>query len=169
MLELSDRFERPEPISVMQEKARQILSLCNNMGEGWLLTAEMLDLIDHGAPNIICTQPFACLPNHVVGKAVIKELRRLHPESNIVAVDYDPGASEVNQLNRIKLMISVAKENMRAGKGFVMEPIATIRRDSVTSRMKPHHLTSDAEVERVARRLGRGLHWKRASKGDGEE
>lgn len=169
MLEKSDRFERPEPISVMQDKARQILSLCNNMGEGWLLTAEMLDLIDHGAPNIICTQPFACLPNHVVGKAVIKELRRLHPESNIVAVDYDPGASEVNQLNRIKLMISVAKENMRAGKGFVMEPIATIRRDSVTSRMKPHHLTSDAEVERVAHRLSRGLHWKRASKSDVEE
>lgn len=168
MLEKSDRFERPEPISVMQDKARQILSLCNNMGEGWLLTAEMLDLIDHGAPNIICTQPFACLPNHVVGKAVIKELRRLHPESNIVAVDYDPGASEVNQLNRIKLMISVAKENMRAGKGFVMEPIATIRRDSVTSRMKPHHLTSDAEVERVTHRLSRGLHWKRASKHDGE-
>ena len=168
MLEKSDRFERPEPISVMQDKARQILSLCNNMGEGWLLTAEMLDLIDHGAPNIICTQPFACLPNHVVGKAVIKELRRLHPESNIVAVDYDPGASEVNQLNRIKLMISVAKENMRAGKGFVMEPIATIRRDSVTSRMKPHHLTSDAEVERVAHRLSRGLHWKHASKSDGE-
>ena len=169
MLERSDRFERSEPIAVMQEKARQILSLCNNMGEGWLLTAEMLDLIDHGAPNIICTQPFACLPNHVVGKAVIKELRRQHPESNIVAVDYDPGASEVNQLNRIKLMISVAKENMRAGKGFVMEPIATIRRDSVTSRMKPHHLTSDAEVERVTRRLSRGLHWKRASKGDAEE
>ena len=169
MLEKSVRFERPEPISVMQDKARQILSLCNNMGEGWLLTAEMLDLIDHGAPNIICTQPFACLPNHVVGKAVIKELRRLHPESNIVAVDYDPGASEVNQLNRIKLMISVAKENVRAGKGFVMEPIATIRRDSVTSRMKPHHLTSDAEVERVAHRLSRGLHWKRASKSDGEE
>ena len=169
MLERSDRFERPEPIAVMQEKAHKILSLCNNMGEGWLLTAEMLDLIDHGAPNIICTQPFACLPNHVVGKAVIKELRRQHPESNIVAVDYDPGASEVNQLNRIKLMISVAKENMRAGKGFVMEPIATIRRDSVTSRMKPHHLTSDAEVERVTRRLSRGLHWKRASKGDGEE
>lgn len=168
MLERSDRFERPEPISVMQDEARQVLSLCNNMGEGWLLTAEMLDLIDHGAPNIICTQPFACLPNHVVGKAVIKELRRLHPESNIVAVDYDPGASEVNQLNRIKLMISVAKENMRAGKGFVMEPIATIRRDSVTSRMKPHHLTSDAEVERVAHRLSRGLHWKRASKSDGE-
>ena len=169
LLERSVRFERPEPISVMADKASQVLSLCNNMGEGWLLTAEMLDLIDHGAPNIICTQPFACLPNHVVGKAVIKELRRQHPESNIVAVDYDPGASEVNQLNRIKLMISVAKENMRAGKGFVMEPIATIRRDSVTSRMKPHHLTSDAEVERVAHRLSRGLHWRRASRGDTEE
>ena len=169
LLERSERFERPEPISVMADKASQVLSLCNNMGEGWLLTAEMLDLIDHGAPNIICTQPFACLPNHVVGKAVIKELRRQHPESNIVAVDYDPGASEVNQLNRIKLMISVAKENLRAGRGFVMEPIATVRRDAVTSRMKPHHLTSDAEVERVSRRLSRGLHWKRASKGDGEE
>ena len=161
LLEKSERFERPEPISVMAEKASTVLSLCNNMGEGWLLTAEMLDLIDHGAPNIICTQPFACLPNHVVGKAVIKELRRQHPESNIVAVDYDPGASEVNQLNRIKLMISVAKENMRAGKGFVMEPIALERRDSVTSRLKPHHLTSEAEVEATAKRLSRGLRRKR--------
>ena len=82
------------------------------MGEGWLLTAEMIELIKTGAPNIVCTQPFACLPNHVVGKSVIKELRRRFPESNIVAVDYDPGASEVNQLNRIKLMISVAKANL---------------------------------------------------------
>ena len=96
----------------MADKARTVLSVCNNMGEGWLLTAEMLDLIDHGAPNIICTQPFACLPNHVVGKATIKEIRRQHPKSNIVAVDYDPGASEVNQLNRIKLMIAVAKANL---------------------------------------------------------
>ena len=82
------------------------------MGEGWLLTAEMVELIKTGAPNVVCTQPFACLPNHVVGKAVIKELRRRYAESNIVAVDYDPGASEVNQLNRIKLMISVAKANL---------------------------------------------------------
>ena len=72
----------------------------------------MVELIVSGAPNVVCTQPFACLPNHVVGKAVIKELRRRYPESNIVAVDYDPGASEVNQLNRIKLMISVAKTNL---------------------------------------------------------
>ena len=83
------------------------------MGEGWLLTAEMVELIKTGTPNIICAQPFACLPNHVVGKAVIKQLRTLYPLSNIVAIDYDPGSSEVNQLNRIKLMISVAKSNAR--------------------------------------------------------
>ena len=143
LLEKSHRFERPEPISALADKASEVLSLCNNMGEGWLLTAEMLDLIDHGAPNIICTQPFACLPNHVVGKAVIKELRRQHPESNIVAVDYDPGASEVNQLNRIKLMISVAKENLRAGKGFKMEHIAMERRGSVDGKFRPHHPESE--------------------------
>ena len=111
-LEESARFEPPTNIYELAEYASEILSLCNSMGEGWLLTAEMVELIKTGAPNIVCTQPFACLPNHVVGKAVIKELRRRYPESNIVAVDYDPGASEVNQLNRIKLMISVAKANL---------------------------------------------------------
>lgn len=113
MLEASERFEPYEPILSLAKKAEKVLSLCNNMGEGWLLTAEMIDLIEHGTPNIVCAQPFACLPNHVVGKSVIKRLRQMHPESNIVAVDYDPGASEVNQLNRIKLMISVAKENFK--------------------------------------------------------
>lgn len=108
----SSRFEAPANIYELAEYASEILSLCNSMGEGWLLTAEMVELIKTGAPNIVCTQPFACLPNHVVGKAVIKELRRRYPDSNIVAVDYDPGASEVNQLNRIKLMISVAKANL---------------------------------------------------------
>ena len=171
LLEESARFERPEPISVMASKATRVLSLCNNMGEGWLLTAEMLDLIDHGAPNIICTQPFACLPNHVVGKAVIKELRRQHPESNIVAVDYDPGASEVNQLNRIKLMISVAKENLRAGKGFTMESVKPLAMDEVSQKFRPHHdeyegcggsgcgcgAVSEDAVSAVAERLGRGL------------
>ena len=111
-LEASNRFEPPTDIYELAEYASEILSLCNSMGEGWLLTAEMVELIKTGAPNVVCTQPFACLPNHVVGKAVIKELRRRYPESNIVAVDYDPGASEVNQLNRIKLMISVAKANL---------------------------------------------------------
>jgi predicted nucleotide-binding protein (sugar kinase/HSP70/actin superfamily) len=108
----SNRFEAPTDIFELAEYAEEILSLCNSMGEGWLLTAEMVELIRHGAPNIVCAQPFACLPNHVVGKSVIKELRRRYPESNIVAVDYDPGASEVNQLNRIKLMIAVAKSNL---------------------------------------------------------
>ena len=111
-LRASHRFEAPADIYELAGYASEILSLCNSMGEGWLLTAEMVELIRTGAPNVVCTQPFACLPNHVVGKAVIKELRRRYPESNIVAVDYDPGASEVNQLNRIKLMISVAKANL---------------------------------------------------------
>ncbi len=111
-LEKSQRFEKPTDILELGDYASEILSLCNSMGEGWLLTAEMVELIKTGCPNIVCTQPFACLPNHVVGKAVIKELRRKYPKSNIVAVDYDPGASEVNQLNRIKLMIAVAKSNL---------------------------------------------------------
>ncbi|MBP3866791.1 MAG: 2-hydroxyacyl-CoA dehydratase, partial [Eggerthellaceae bacterium] len=104
-LKKSKRFEEPTDIFTLGEYAEQILSTCNSMGEGWLLTAEMIELIRTGTPNVVCAQPFACLPNHVVGKAVIKELRRQYPASNIVAVDYDPGASEVNQLNRIKLMI----------------------------------------------------------------
>ena len=111
-LEKSKRFEKPTDILELGDYASEILSLCNSMGEGWLLTAEMVELIKSGCPNIVCTQPFACLPNHVVGKAVIKELRRRYPKSNIVAVDYDPGASEVNQINRIKLMIAVAKSNL---------------------------------------------------------
>ena len=123
MLRESDRFEGYTDIFELAEKAKQVLSLCNTMGEGWLLTAEMCDLIENGTPNIVCCSPFACLPNHVVGKSVIKRLRQLYPESNIVAVDYDPGASEVNQLNRIKLMISVAKENFRNNQeaGFKLE------------------------------------------------
>ncbi len=109
----SERFEPFGRIGDVARGAAQILDLCNMMGEGWLLTGEMVELIEEGAPNIVCTQPFACLPNHVVGKAVIKEMRRRYPESNIVAVDYDPGASEVNQLNRIKLMIAVAFSNQK--------------------------------------------------------
>ncbi len=121
MLEESERFEPYTQIYDLGKKAEEVLSLCNTMGEGWLLTAEMIELIETGTPNIVCASPFACLPNHVVGKSVIKRLRHMHPESNIVAVDYDPGASEVNQLNRIKLMISVAKENFRNGQEFRLE------------------------------------------------
>lgn len=92
--------------------AQEIVSLGNQTGEGWFLTGEMLELLEGGTPNIVCTQPFACLPNHIVGKGVIKELRRRHPGANVVAIDYDPGASEVNQLNRIKLMLSTAFKNL---------------------------------------------------------
>ena len=93
--------------------ASHYVSLGNQSGEGWFLTGEMLELIHSGVPNIVCVQPFGCLPNHVVGKGVIKTLREHNPDSNIVAIDFDPGASEVNQLNRIKLMLSVAKDNAK--------------------------------------------------------
>ena len=92
--------------------AEPIVSPGNQTGEGWFLTGEMLELIEGDVPNIVCIQPFGCLPNHIVGKGVIKEIRRRHPEANIVAIDYDPGASEVNQLNRIKLMLSTAMKNL---------------------------------------------------------
>lgn len=111
----SKRFEAPHSIYHLANSASEILSLGNQTGEGWFLTAEMIELIKSGARNIVCMQPFACLPNHVTGKGMIKELRRRYPETNIVAVDYDPGASEVNQLNRIKLMMSVAFKNLKGG------------------------------------------------------
>ena len=112
-LSRSKRFDPPKSIYQLVEYAQDILSIGNNTGEGWFLTAEMIELIHSGAPNIVCMQPFACLPNHVTGKGMIKELRRQYPESNIVAVDYDPGASEVNQLNRIRLMLSTAFRQMK--------------------------------------------------------
>ena len=102
------KFQLPVPIHHLAEKAESVLSCGNACGEGWFLTAEMIELIESGVPNIICAQPFACLPNHVTGKGMIKELRRQFPHSNIVPIDYDPGASEANQLNRIKLMVSTA-------------------------------------------------------------
>ena len=111
-LKKSKRFEAPIHIKEVARLAKPLLSIGNQYGEGWFLTGEMVELIKSGAPNIVCIQPFACLPNHVVGKGVIKLLRKNYPESNVVAVDYDPGASEVNQLNRIKLMLTVAKKNL---------------------------------------------------------
>ena len=111
-LKASKRFEPTTHISKLAEYADPIVSCGNQTGEGWFLTGEMIELIQSGVPNIVCAQPFGCLPNHVVGKGVIKELRRQYADTNIVAVDYDPGASEVNQLNRIKLMLSTAAKNM---------------------------------------------------------
>ncbi len=115
-LSKSKRFTPPSHITELAKLAEPITSIGNQTGEGWFLTGEMLELIHSGVPNIVCAQPFGCLPNHVVGKGVIKELRHRHPEANIVAVDYDPGASEVNQLNRIKLMLSTANKNLEKNK-----------------------------------------------------
>lgn len=113
-LTASKRFEPPVPIRTLAEYASPIVSCGNQTGEGWFLTGEMVELIRSGVSNIVCAQPFGCLPNHVVGKGVIKELRHQYSNTNIVAVDYDPGASEVNQLNRIKLMLSTAAKNMNS-------------------------------------------------------
>ncbi len=112
-LQASRHFTAPARIQDLAAMAQDFVSLGNQTGEGWFLTGEMLELIHSGTTNIVCTQPFGCLPNHIVGKGVIKELRRVYPESNIVAVDYDPGASEVNQLNRIKLMLATAQRKLK--------------------------------------------------------
>ena len=111
-LKESKRFTPPATIQETANLAKDLVSLGNQTGEGWLLTGEMIELIHNGAGNIVCCQPFACLPNHIVGKGVIKELRAAFPDANIIAVDYDPGASEVNQLNRIKLMLATANKNL---------------------------------------------------------
>lgn len=112
----SKRFEEPARIEETARKASEILSLGNQCGEGWLLTGEMVELIDGGVENIVCMQPFACLPNHVTGKGMLKALRKRNPYANIVAIDYDPGASDVNQLNRIKLMMATAYKNLEKNK-----------------------------------------------------
>ena len=108
VLRKSRRFTPPSSIYELMEGVNDIVQLGNITGEGWFLTAEMVELINSGTPSIACVQPFACLPNHVTGKGMIKELRRRYPQSNIAAVDYDPGSSEVNQLNRLKLLLSNA-------------------------------------------------------------
>lgn len=108
----SKHFESHVHIKTLAEYAQSIVDIGNQTGEGWFLTGEMMELVHSGVMNIVCTQPFGCLPNHVVGKGVIKAIRKKYPLSNIVAIDYDPGASEVNQLNRIKLMLSTAYKNI---------------------------------------------------------
>ncbi len=111
-LKESKRFREPSHIRQTAQKAQDIISLGNQCGEGWLLTGEMVELLDIGVENIVCLQPFACLPNHVTGKGMIKALKKRNPYANIAAIDYDPGASTVNQLNRIKLMMATAYKNL---------------------------------------------------------
>lgn len=109
----SKRFITPSNIKEIAHKAKQFLSLANQSGEGWFLTGEMVELLDSGVDNILCLQPFACLPNHITGKGMIKKLKDAYPMSNIVPIDYDAGISEVNQINRIKLMLTNAFRNMK--------------------------------------------------------
>lgn len=106
------KFRAPQGFEITKSLAKEYVSPANKMGEGWLLTGEMLELVHSGVQNIVCAQPFGCLPNHVVGKGMIRKIRTMHPNSNIVSIDYDPGATKVNQENRIKLMLSTAKENL---------------------------------------------------------
>lgn len=116
------KFKQDEPMPDLVKKAAEVTSIGVQAGEGWLLTAEILELIEQGCPNVICAQPFACLPNHVTGRGMFGKIRRLHPEANIVSIDYDPGASEANQLNRIKLMIAAAKKAHNAKFAETGEP-----------------------------------------------
>lgn len=118
-LQMSQHFDTQVSIFKIAKGASTVMSLGNQTGEGWFLTGEMIELINSGVKNIICMQPFACLPNHVTGKGMMKRLKKLYPGTNIVPIDYDPGASEVNQLNRIKLMMSRAFENFKEQNGYL--------------------------------------------------
>ena len=111
----SQRFTPPLAFRKLRGMVNGVVSLGQQTGEGWLLTAEMMELLHSSVQNILCMQPFGCLPNHITGKGVIKELKRRFPKANIAAVDYDPGASEVNQINRIKLMMAVARQESAGG------------------------------------------------------
>ncbi len=127
----------PSNIWNLESKVKDVLSIGNQTGEGWFLTAEMIEYIEHDIPNIICVQPFACLPNHVVGKGVIKTIREKYPEANISPVDYDPGASESNQANRIKLLMTVAKDNLKTKEN---ERRAIDKENKVLKGQNPHKI-----------------------------
>lgn len=106
-----NKFVPPTPYRELKKMVKGVIGYGNKMGEGWLLTAEMMELAENGYENVICTQPFGCLPNHICGKGMIRKIREIHPKANIVTIDYDPGATKVNQENRIKLMLAMAREN----------------------------------------------------------
>ncbi len=113
VLAASGRFTAMHTIRHLIKEAQTTVSDCNHTGEGWLLTAEMIEMLEGDTPNIICVQPFGCLPNHITGKGVMKDLRSRYPKANITTIDYDPGTTEVNQLNRIKLLMAVAFKNLK--------------------------------------------------------
>lgn len=112
-LKASSRFDGIHSIDALAADTEKIISIGNHTGEGWFLTGEMIELLQDGVDNIVCLQPFGCLPNHIVGKGMTKELRRQYPRANITPIDYDPSVSVVNQLNRIRLMMATAKKQMK--------------------------------------------------------
>lgn len=153
-LAATGKFDIPPRMKELAGHADGLVSLGTQAGEGWLLTAEMVELIEAGAPNIVCAQPFACLPNHVVGKGMFAAIRKKFPEANIVAVDYDPGASETNQLNRIKLMVATAhKRHMGEAvpdtvpaDHFTGTPLRLTRRDGSRVPLSPVDRFEDASL-----------------------
>ena len=112
-LKSSKRFNGLHSIDALAADTEKIISIGNHTGEGWFLTGEMIELLQDKVDNIVCLQPFGCLPNHIVGKGMIKELRRQYPRANIAPIDYDPSVSVVNQLNRIRLMMATAKKQLK--------------------------------------------------------
>ena len=112
-IEENPKFVPPERVNDLKKRAEGVIGVGNSMGEGWYLAAEMLEFADHGYENIVIVQPFGCLPCHVAAKGMINKVRRLDPRLNVVDIEYDPGATKVNQENRIKLMLVVAKEKLQ--------------------------------------------------------
>ena len=133
-LDVSNRFTKPARYSHLKQLAGRLIGYGCKMGEGWLLSAEMMELAESGYGNIVCAQPFGCLPNHIVGKGMIRKIREIYPEANIVPIDYDPGATKVNQENRIKLMLSVAREHMEAEES-VQSDVDAIKKSGFSERI----------------------------------
>ena len=152
------RFGQVNTFNELKISGQNIVSLGNQYGEGWYLTADMALMIEHGVPNILCLQPFGCLPNHITGKGVAKELKRRYPSANLVAVDYDPGTSEVNQLNRIKLMMSVA---LKAAEGKSWKTRPDIRVYAADAEKQPAGITDlnppDLKEQSGSERPGTGF------------
>ena len=133
-------YHAPLPFSELCKLPEGVIGMGDKMGEGWLLTAEMLELVRSGYENIICAQPFGCLPNHICGKGMINKIRELYPQANITPIDYDPSATRVNQENRIKLMLAVAKERLTPQPGASeQKPVSEPVRERAARKKRPVH------------------------------
>ena len=124
-LQKNGRFDAPNDFEHLKSLVKGVIGYGNKMGEGWLLTAEMMELVESGVENVVCTQPFGCLPNHIAGKGMIRKIKEVLPQANIVAIDYDPGATKVNQENRIKLMLATAQSRREAERDSQSQPAHT--------------------------------------------